>query len=217
MPDLTALEQNRLAKAQRLRESGVDPYPTTVERTHTTAQAVEAFTNAAPTETIQATIVGRLRSVRAMGKAVFAHLEDGTGRLQIFLKANELGAEAIRQFNELYDLGDFLQVSGKLFRTRTGEITLQVSSLRLLAKSLTKPVIGSGTPTWLSTPTFAKSSGFGLAPSPPSAAFWIRGVFWRWRLPSFSRCTAVRPPIPLSPIISSFIRTCTSAFPSSCT
>jgi lysyl-tRNA synthetase, class II len=136
MPELTAIEQNRLAKVQRLRDSGVDPYPTTTERTHTSVQAVEAFTKAAPTETVLATVAGRLRSVRAMGKAVFAHLEDGDGRLQLFLKADELGPDILRQFHELYDLGDFLQASGKMFRTRTGEATLQVSALRLLAKSI---------------------------------------------------------------------------------
>ena len=136
MRELTELEKNRLAKVQRLREAGVDPYPPRSHRTHTCAQALQAFESAGPSQTVEATVVGRLRSSRAMGKAVFAHIEDGDGRLQIFLKSDVLGQETLKQFNELFDLGDFLQASGTMFRTRTGEITLLVSSLSLLAKSI---------------------------------------------------------------------------------
>jgi lysyl-tRNA synthetase class 2 len=72
-----------------------------------------------------------------MGKLTFAHIEDGTGRIQLFLRINELGEETMRQFAEDYDLGDFIEASGSLFRTRTGEVTLQVNSFRMLAKAIT--------------------------------------------------------------------------------
>jgi lysyl-tRNA synthetase class 2 len=137
MPELTELEKNRLAKVQRLKAAGVDPYPPRTERTHTCAEAIQAFTDAPETSPVEVTVVGRLRSIRAMGKVVFAHIEDGHARLQLFLKADILGADALKDFNELYDLGDFLQASGKMFRTRTGEITLQVTKVRLLSKSIT--------------------------------------------------------------------------------
>jgi lysyl-tRNA synthetase class 2 len=136
MRELTDIEKNRLAKVQRLRDSGVDPYPPRTQRTHTSLQAVQAFAAASPTETVHATVAGRLRSSRAMGKAIFAHLEDGQGRLQIFLKADLLGPDALKRFNDLYDLGDFLQARGTMFRTRSGEITLQVEELQILAKAI---------------------------------------------------------------------------------
>ena len=68
------------------------------------------------------TLAGRLRSMRPMGKITFAHIEDGDGRVQLFLRANELGQEALDLFTREFDLGDFIQASGEMFRTRTGEI-----------------------------------------------------------------------------------------------
>ena len=65
--------------------------------------------------------------MRPMGKITFAHIEDGGGRVQLFLRANELGQEQLDLFNREFDLGDFVQASGEMFRTRTGEVTLRVS------------------------------------------------------------------------------------------
>jgi lysyl-tRNA synthetase class 2 len=86
---------------------------------------------------VQAAVAGRLRSMRPMGKITFAHIEDGTGRLQLFLRANDLGPEQIDLFNRMFDLGDFIQASGVMFRTRTGEPTLRVSEFQLIAKAVT--------------------------------------------------------------------------------
>ncbi|MEW5871246.1 MAG: lysine--tRNA ligase [Chloroflexota bacterium] len=138
---LTNLEQNRLEKAERLRQQGIEPYPTRAERTHTSQAAIQAFEASqaagASAEPVRATLAGRLRSMRPMGKITFAHIEDGKGRIQLFLRANELGQEPLDLFNREFDLGDFIQASGEMFRTRTGEITLRVESYRMLAKSLT--------------------------------------------------------------------------------
>ncbi|MEJ2549466.1 MAG: lysine--tRNA ligase [Anaerolineales bacterium] len=131
------LERVRLEKLERLREAGMEPYPNRVERTHTTAEAIQAFEAADEDETVEATVVGRLRSIRAMGKSTFAHIEDGAGRLQLYLRADELGAEVFDRFNDEFDLGDFIQAHGKLFRTRTGEVTLRVDGYRMLAKGIT--------------------------------------------------------------------------------
>ena len=72
-----------------------------------------------------------------MGKITFAHIEDGAGRIQLFLRTNDLGKEKLDFFVKMFDLGDFIEAEGKMFRTRTGEVTLQVSDFKLLAKAVT--------------------------------------------------------------------------------
>ena len=138
--EMTELEKTRLEKVNRLRESGIEPYPTRSDVTHTTAQAIHALTEAEkegqnPSEVI-VKVAGRLRSTRPMGKLIFAHIEDGAGRLQLFLRVNEIGEEKMDFFVRELDLGDYIQATGKMFRTRTGEITVQVSDYSILAKSL---------------------------------------------------------------------------------
>ena len=138
MTELTELEQQRLEKANRLRARGIEPYPHRVERTHTAAAAIAAF-EAVEAEggTPQVTVVGRLvGSVREMGKAAFTHLEDGSGRIQLYLRVDELGPEEFQNFLKDYDIGDFVQASGAVFRTRSGEVTVRVQRLRILAKAL---------------------------------------------------------------------------------
>jgi lysyl-tRNA synthetase class 2 len=136
MRELSELEKNRLQKVQLLRDAGMDPYPAHTERTHTSAQARQAFEQAAEGAGVSATLAGRLRSIRAMGKAVFAHIEDGDGQIQLLLKADILGKEFLDTFRSLFDLGDILQARGTLFRTRTGEITLQVEQIAMLSKAI---------------------------------------------------------------------------------
>ena len=143
MREYTELEKVRLQKLERLRAAGMEPYPTRAERTHTSAQALAAY--AAHLAENPATdthapfgryvVAGRLRAIRVMGKAAFAHLEDGAGRLQLYLRADTL-AEAFRLFVEAFDLGDFIQAEGGLFKTKTGEVTLWVQSFTILAKAI---------------------------------------------------------------------------------
>jgi lysyl-tRNA synthetase, class II len=133
------LEKIRLEKIHRLRSSGMEPYPTRNDVTHSTLDAIQTFEATEKTgdsEPLQVTLGGRLRSLRPMGKINFAHIEDGSGRIQLMLRVNEMGEEEIARFTELYDLGDFIQASGTLMRTRTGEITLLVSSVAMLAKAI---------------------------------------------------------------------------------
>ena len=134
------LEKIRLNKVERLRAGDIEPYPTRAERTHTSQEVIRLFEQAEASgsaDPLQATLVGRLRSVRLMGKITFAHIEDGSGRIQLFLRANDLGQETLELFNREFDLGDFVQASGEMFRTRTGEVTLRVQTLRMLAKAIT--------------------------------------------------------------------------------
>lgn len=136
----TNLEQNRLEKLERLRSKGIEPYPNRVERTHTSAEIIKAFEAAeasGQTEPVSGTLTGRLRSMRPMGKITFAHIEDGTGRIQLFLRMNDLDSEPFDLFNREFDLGDFVEASGEMFRTRTGEPTLRVNAIRIISKAIT--------------------------------------------------------------------------------
>jgi lysyl-tRNA synthetase class 2 len=138
--DYSNLELIRLEKLERLRSRGIEPYPTRAERTHTSMQAIRSFEQneaAGSTDPLVATLAGRLRSMRPMGKITFAHIEDGDGRVQLFLGENLVGEENLELFNREFDLGDFVQATGEMFRTRSGEATLRVSSFRLLAKAIT--------------------------------------------------------------------------------
>jgi lysyl-tRNA synthetase, class II len=138
--EYTKLEQIRIDKIHELREEGIEPYPQHVERTHTSLEAIQAFEaieNVEDADPVQATLVGRLRSMRAMGKITFAHIEDGYGRIQLFFRSNDIGKEQVEFFNRIFDLGDFIQASGKLFRTRTGEISLWVDAFHIISKAVT--------------------------------------------------------------------------------
>lgn len=137
MTDYTSLEKIRLQKIADLRAAGIEPYPTRAERTHTSAEAVNAFlASEAAGLPVPVTLAGRIRAVRPMGKLCFTHIEDVDGRIQLFLRANELGEEKIDFFNRMYDIGDFMQVSGFMTRTKTGEVTLMVHSFAMLAKAV---------------------------------------------------------------------------------
>lgn len=143
--ELSNLEINRLEKLESLRSQGIEPYPTRSKRTHTSKQAIQAFEAAeasaaksgAQPQAVKVAVAGRLRSMRPMGKITFAHIEDGEGRLQLFLRTNEVGAEGLALFHREFDLGDFIQADGEMFRTRTGEVTLKVQSFQMLAKAIT--------------------------------------------------------------------------------
>jgi lysyl-tRNA synthetase class 2 len=127
---ISRLEEQRLAKLQKVREAGIDPYPTHTTRTHTIAEAL-----ALPEESA-VTVVGRLVSLRDMGKTVFAHIEDGSGRVQLFLRREEVGEESHTILRKLIDLGDFVQATGTLFLTRSGEMSVRTSDWRLLSKAI---------------------------------------------------------------------------------
>lgn len=133
----TPLEQQRLDKLERLREEhGMEPYPLRVERTHTTAEALADFPEAEDAEPVIVTVTGRLMSMRDMGKTVFAHIEDGYGRIQLFLRRGEVEESSHRVFRKLLDLGDFVQATGALFKTRSGEISVRVTTWKILSKAI---------------------------------------------------------------------------------
>lgn len=133
------LEQRRLEKLQALKEAGINPYPLRVERSHSTAGAILAFEAVEKEETppeVQVTICGRIMSFRDTGKLVFAHVEDESGRVQLFVRLNEVGDESLQLFKKMLDLGDFVQATGVMFRTKTGEPSLRVTHWVILSKAI---------------------------------------------------------------------------------
>ena len=140
--EMTELEQQRLQKLERLQSQGIDPFPHRTERTHTAADAVAALESSADDGEPAVTVCGRLRSLRTMGKIAFAHIEDGSGRVQLFFRADQLGKPAIKSLERDFDLGDFVQAAGIMMRTRTGEPSVQVESFKMLAKAISPlPVV----------------------------------------------------------------------------
>lgn len=128
------LSQARKEKLEKIRALGIDPYPYRFERTNSLRAVIKDFEDLSSKEEI-ISLAGRLISLRGHGKTSFAHLTDGRGKLQIYVRQDEVGENAYSLF-KILDVGDFLGVKGSLFRTKTGEPTLKVDEFRLLSKSL---------------------------------------------------------------------------------
>jgi lysyl-tRNA synthetase class 2 len=130
--DLGDLLARRRQELEELRRSGTDPYPHVFERTARTREILDGFREDQPEQ--QVSLAGRIVSIRRMGKASFCHLADATGRLQVYLRRDDLG-ETYETFR-LLDIGDIVGVAGHIFRTRAGEITVHARSITVLAKTL---------------------------------------------------------------------------------
>ncbi len=130
--DLNALMTRRREELQELLQRGVNPYPYSFDRTALSGGIKSGFTDDAPPRDVA--VAGRIMSLRRMGKASFCHIEDPEGRIQIYLKKDDLG-EAYETFR-LMDIGDIIGVKGFVFKTRTGEVSVHARSFELLAKSL---------------------------------------------------------------------------------
>jgi lysyl-tRNA synthetase class 2 len=124
--------ENRKAKLDALRTQDIDPYGQAFTRSHYANDVLEKFTEL---DGQKVTIAGRLMSIRAHGKASFAHILDVTGQVQIYARMNVLGEDDYNRFKDL-DLGDIIGIEGKVFRTKRGEITVEVENAVLLSKSL---------------------------------------------------------------------------------
>ncbi len=136
---LIDIRNGRLAKAASFRSLGLNPYPSKSRRTHYTKSILDDFPQL---EGQQATVAGRLMSWRKQGALAFAHIQDQTGRLQLFLRRNlvqptdkSTGALGYADTN-LLDIGDIIEATGKVIRTERGEISILVEQLRLLTKAL---------------------------------------------------------------------------------
>jgi len=131
-PASSFVEAARREKLKELRQRGIPPFAYRYERTHTAAQALTAL---APAGETTVAVAGRLVSLRDHGKTRFAHLEDPSGRIQLYFKRDDLG-EAAYDLVGLLDLGDIVGVRGAVFQTKTKEITVRAREVTLLAKAL---------------------------------------------------------------------------------
>ena len=128
----------RRKKLQELRERGIDPYPNDFRPDHTTAEVHARLSALGEGELARAaplSIAGRVMALRDFGKAGFLQVQDRAGRLQVHARRDRLGDQGFQVYR-LLDLGDVIGVAGRPFRTRTGELTLEATELRLLAKAL---------------------------------------------------------------------------------
>ncbi len=141
MPGEEELIAQRRQKLERIRARGADPYPARTSRTHSAAEAKAAFDEwertGGASDAPGVTVAGRITALRTMGKAAFLDVRDGSGRIQLHFKRDVLG-DAYEALGDL-DLGDFIGASGPLFRTKTGEVTVEVRSFEVLAKALRPP------------------------------------------------------------------------------
>lgn len=128
------LVAQRLDKLRTIREMGIEPYPYRFETTHSSEAIRAQFESLAEAET-EVSASGRLMVKRDHGKSAFADLRDGEGRIQIYVRQDVVGEAAFKLWR-LLDIGDFVGVAGPVFRTRTGEITVQAQRLDLLSKSV---------------------------------------------------------------------------------
>lgn len=137
--ELNELLVIRRGKLDRLRELGVDPFGGKFERTHAAKQILDAYSDKSKEEledaAIPVRIAGRIMQKRSMGKASFAHIQDLTGKIQIYVRKDTIGDDAYAAF-DILDIGDIIGVEGTVIKTQTGETSVKAASVAVLSKSL---------------------------------------------------------------------------------
>jgi lysyl-tRNA synthetase class 2 len=135
---LDRIAEQRRQKLDRIRGQGIEPYPHRYQRTHTTQQATALLREQEEKRTRKAKVVslaGRITAHRPMGKIAFLDIRDGSGKIQLCFYKDRFNEENLKLFQDL-DIGDIIGAEGKVFRTKSGEPTLEVDNFSLLAKSL---------------------------------------------------------------------------------
>jgi lysyl-tRNA synthetase class 2 len=136
MAELSINDQilRRKEELELLEEKGINPYPHSFDKTHFAVDIIDNYDDDEPEKFQDVAVAGRIMSIRKMGKASFCHIQDQTGKIQIYMRKNELPEfyEALK----LLDIGDFIGVKGYGFRTRTGEISVHATDVQVLCKSL---------------------------------------------------------------------------------
>lgn len=137
--DINDLIAQRINKLKELREKGINPFPNRFVYSHSLREIVEKYQGMTKEELEKTEkefcVCGRIISMRDHGKTSFAHLQDSAGRLQIYVRLDQVGQSGYDLFSRC-DIGDFWGVKGRLFKTRTGELTVSVQEVKLLSKSL---------------------------------------------------------------------------------
>ena len=136
MEELSELLLQRRRKVDALWEAGINPYPNDYRPAHTSADVFTSYGNVQniPEQAETFAVAGRIIACRSFGKAAFIQLQDRKGRIQLYVRKDTLGDEAFARFDS-FDIGDIVGASGWPFRTKTGELSLHVTEIRLLTKS----------------------------------------------------------------------------------
>src|SRR3989344_8494358 len=134
MSSLQEIRENRLKKLKLLQDKGINPYPVSTRLDATLKAATKDFAKLSKKKEIS--IAGRVMALRGQGGLVFADLFDGTSKFQVLLKRDELSSDLFNLWSDTVDIGDVVELCGKLFLTKRSEKTLQVKNWRMLAKSL---------------------------------------------------------------------------------
>ncbi len=135
--DTNSLRQIRIDKLHAMQEAGNDPFQVMTAMTaEQTAKSMEIKNNYDAFEDKEVSICGRMIARRIMGKASFAQIQDREGNIQIYVSRDDLGVDDYQAFKKAWDIGDILEVTGKVFKTKTGEISVHATHAKLLSKSL---------------------------------------------------------------------------------
>ena len=135
MATIEKLREIRLKKLEAIRKAGILAYPEKTKRTHKIEEALKNFNNLARSKK-EIVLVGRIRALREHGGSTFLDIEDGSGKIQLFFKRNRIGERGYQFFLDNFDIGDFIEARGILFKTKKGEKSLEVSDFKMLTKSL---------------------------------------------------------------------------------
>lgn len=137
MEELSELLLQRRRKVNDLWAAGINPYPNDFKPEHTSADILSAYGNCEQIDALDVSFViaGRIIARRTFGKAAFVQLQDRKGRIQVYVRKDDVGDELFAQF-ETFDIGDIIGIAGNPFRTKTGELSIHARSIRLLVKSL---------------------------------------------------------------------------------
>lgn len=127
------IKNTKLEKLKKIAEAGMDPYPEKTDRDTDNKDVINKFDELSGKEII---LAGRVRSFRPMGGSAFAHIEDGTEKIQIFLSKKNIDEKKYKLFTDAVEIGDFVEVKGKLFKTKKEEKTLEVSDWKMLSKNI---------------------------------------------------------------------------------
>ncbi|MEK6756232.1 MAG: amino acid--tRNA ligase-related protein, partial [Bacteroidota bacterium] len=130
--ELNVLMLRRREELEELKKLGINPYPCEFDRRDFSAEIVASFKDGSTSRNVS--VAGRIMSLRRMGKASFCHIQDSQGKIQIYLKKDDLGV--VYDAFKLMDIGDIIGVKGFIFRTKMGEISVHAQELTLLSKSL---------------------------------------------------------------------------------
>ena len=128
------LREVKKEKLEKIRQLGINPYPTRYDRTHYSIDIIEHCEQLEQSK-VPVAVAGRIISLRRMGKAVFLHIRDTKGKIQIYVRSDKVPHVQFELLS-LIDIGDFLGVKGEVFKTRTGEITVVADDVQLISKTL---------------------------------------------------------------------------------